>query len=76
MDTIGTRLKAAMEAKGLGIADLVARKTLSRTGVFTDRMMAELRYFAEQAPDLIKDPAAALPAPTSAAPAPEAATTP
>ena len=64
------RLKAAMEAKGLSIADLVARKTLSRTGVFTRPHDGRARYFAEQAPDLIKDPAAALPAPTSAAPAP------
>lgn len=34
------------------------------TGTFTDRMMQELRYFAQEAPGLIKDPAA-LPVPNS-----------
>ena len=34
MDTIGSRLKQAMEEKGLGVDDLVARKVLSRAGVY------------------------------------------
>lgn len=34
MDTIGQRLKAAMDAKGYGVDDLVSRKVLSRAGVY------------------------------------------
>lgn len=34
MGTLGTRLKAAMEAKGIKPDDLVARKVLSRAGVY------------------------------------------
>lgn len=42
------------------------------TGMFTDRMMQTLRFFAEQAPELIKDPHAAASAwpPTAAPPSP------
>jgi len=39
------------------------------TGVFTERMMQELRFFAQEAPGMIKDPAATTPA-TSTPPLP------